>query len=68
MLCFALTVLATVGFGDITARTEAARLLVAGQMIIDLIILGLGARVVLGAVTRGWRRRPEATGATQPGR
>jgi len=67
-LYFTVTVFATVGFGDITPKTEAARLVVSGQMIIDLIILGLGARVVLGAVTRGWRRRPEATGATQPGR
>ena len=67
-LYFTVTVFATVGFGDITPKAEAARLVVSGQMIIDLIILGLGARVVLGAVTRGWRRRPEATGATQPGR
>jgi hypothetical protein len=63
MLCFALTVLATVGFGDITARTEAARLLVAGQMIIDLIILGAGVRVIVGAITRGRQRRPRDTGA-----
>ena len=63
MLCFALTVLATVGFGDITARTEAARLLVAGQMIIELIILGAGVRVIVGAITRGRQRRPRDTGA-----
>ena len=42
-------VLATVGFGDITAKTGAARLVVTGQMSTDLIILGLGARVILGA-------------------
>jgi hypothetical protein len=65
-LYFTVTVFATVGFGDITAKTDAARLVVSGQMIIDLIILGLGARVILGAVTRGWHRRPEATGTTQP--
>ena len=58
---------ATVGFGDITAKTEAARLLVTGQMITDLIILGLGARVIVGAVTRGRQRRPQDAGATQPG-
>jgi hypothetical protein len=35
----------TVGFGDITTKTEAARLLATGQVIIDLIILGgVGAR------------------------
>ena len=52
-LYFTVTVFATVGFGDITPKTEAARLVVTGQMIVDLIILGLGARVILGAVTRG---------------
>jgi hypothetical protein len=51
-------VFATVGFGDITAKTEAARLVVTGQMIVDLIIIGLGARVIVGAVTRGRQRRP----------
>jgi voltage-gated potassium channel len=66
-LYFTVTVFATVGFGDITAKTEAARLVATGQMITDLIILGIGARVILGAVTRGRQRRPQDTGATQPG-
>jgi voltage-gated potassium channel len=60
-------VFATVGFGDITAKTEAARLVATGQMITDLIILGIGARVILGAVTRARQRRPQDTRATQPG-
>jgi voltage-gated potassium channel len=60
-LYFTVTVFATVGFGDITATTAVARLVVTGQMIIDLIILGLGARVILGAVSRGRQRRePDA--------
>jgi len=65
-LYFTVTVFATVGFGDITAKTEVARLVVTGQMIIDLIILGLGVRVILGAITRGRQRRlsPD-TGTTQ---
>jgi voltage-gated potassium channel len=50
---FALTVFSTVGFGDITAKTEAARLVVTGQMAADLIIVGLGAKAILSAVTRG---------------
>jgi hypothetical protein len=41
-LYFTVTVSATVGFGDITAKTETARLLVTGQMILDLIVLGVG--------------------------
>ena len=60
---FTVTVFGTVGFGDITAKTEAARLVVTGQMIIDLIILGLGARVILGAVTRGRQREAPGSGA-----
>ena len=63
-LYFTVTVFATVGFGDITAQTETARLLVTGQMITDLIILGLGARVILGAVQRGRQRQPHGTNTT----
>jgi hypothetical protein len=66
-LYFTVTVFATVGFGDITAKTEAARLLVTGQMIVDLVILGLGARVILGAVTRSRQRQPQDTSTTRPG-
>jgi voltage-gated potassium channel len=68
-LYFTVTVFATVGFGDITATSQAARLVVTAQMIIDLIILGLGARVVVGAVTRGRQRRlSHDTGTTRPGK
>ena len=66
-LYFTVTVFATVGFGDITATTAAARLVVTGQMIIDLISLGLGARVILGAVSRGRQRQPSEPGAAPPG-
>ncbi len=52
-LYFTITVFATVGFGDITATSQAARLIVTAQMILDLIVLGLGIRVFLGAVQRG---------------
>ena len=59
------TVFATVGFGDITAKTEVARMVVTGQMIADLIALGLGVRVLLTAVQRGRQRQP--TGTVPPG-
>ena len=52
-LYFTVTVLSTVGFGDITAKTEAARLVVTGQMIADLVILALAVKVIVGAVSRG---------------
>jgi voltage-gated potassium channel len=56
-LYFTVTVFSTVGFGDITAKTEAARLVVTGQMITDLVVAGVGVRIILGAVTRGQQRR-----------
>ena len=68
-LYFTVTVFSTVGFGDITAKTEAARLLVTGQMITDLVVLGIGIRIILGAVTRGQQRRQQRQDArgAQPG-
>jgi voltage-gated potassium channel len=63
-LYFAVTVLSTVGFGDITAKTEAARLMVTGQMVADVVILGLAIKIILGAVSR--RRQPEDADGAQP--
>jgi voltage-gated potassium channel len=56
-LYFTVTVFSTVGFGDITAKTETARLVVTGQMITDLIVLGLAIKVIVGAVRRGQQRQ-----------
>ena len=55
-LYFTITVFSTVGFGDITPKTEAARLVVTGQMITDLLILGIAIKVIVGAVQQ--RRQP----------
>jgi voltage-gated potassium channel len=66
-LYFTVTVFSTVGFGDIAAKSEAARLVVTSQMISDLLIIGLGLRVIVGAVTRGrQQRQPEDAGTGQP--
>jgi hypothetical protein len=59
-LYFTVTVFSTVGFGDITAKSEAARLVVTGQMISDLVILGLAIKAIMGAVRRGRQQRPQA--------
>src|ERR1700727_2933167 len=59
-LYFSMTVFSTVGFGDITPKTDPARLIVTAQMFFDLILLGFGARVFLSAVTLGPRGRPPA--------
>ena len=58
-LYFTVTVFTTVGFGDITAKSETARVVVIVQMLADLVLLGTGIRVILGAVQRGRERRPD---------
>jgi voltage-gated potassium channel len=52
-LYFTVTIFATVGFGDISGQAETARLVVTAQMLLDLVVLGLGIQVILGAVKRG---------------
>jgi voltage-gated potassium channel len=56
-LYFATTTFATVGYGDITATSQSTRLVVTFQMILDLLILGLGVRAFVGAVRLGQQRR-----------
>jgi hypothetical protein len=63
-LYFAVTVFSTVGFGDITAKTQTARLVVTGQMIADLIILSIAIKIIVGAVKRGRQQRAGALAAT----
>ncbi len=60
-LYFTVTTFATVGYGDITATTEGSRLVVTVQMLLDLLILGLGVRAFLGAVRVGQQRRTAST-------
>jgi voltage-gated potassium channel len=51
------TAFSTVGFGDITPKSEAARVLLIVQMLGDIALLGTGVRVLLGAVRRGQQRQ-----------
>ncbi|MCE3553287.1 potassium channel family protein [Pseudonocardia sp. RS11V-5] len=51
-LYFTTTVFATVGFGDITPVTQAARIIVTIQMITGLVAVGVVAKLLLGAVQR----------------
>jgi voltage-gated potassium channel len=66
-LYFTVTVFSTVGFGDITAKTETARLVVTGQMLADLIVLGVALKVIVGAVRRGQQRRSATAAAPRAG-
>ncbi len=65
-LYFTVTVFSTVGFGDITAKTEAARLVVTGQMITDLVVIGLAVKVIVGAVKLGQQQQPTGPAAARP--
>ena len=63
-LYFTVTIFSTVGFGDISATSQNARLLVTTQMILDLIILGLGVQVFIAAVRIGRQhQRPDQNAA-----
>jgi uncharacterized protein with GYD domain len=57
---FSATVFITVGFGDITARSEAARVIVTVQMMLDLVVVGLVARLVVNAIKAGKQRQPSS--------
>lgn len=64
-LYFTVTVFATVGFGDIAPKSELARIVTMTQMLMGLIVLGLVARIVVGAVQTAVARREDAA-AVQP--
>jgi hypothetical protein len=45
-LYFTVSVFSTVGFGDITPRTDGARLVVSAQMLLDLALIGAVVRLI----------------------
>ena len=63
---FTVTVFSTVGFGDITAKSDTARVVVTVQMLTDLIIYGVAIKVFVRAVRRG-RQRLAGPGRTDTG-
>ena len=63
---FSATVFTTVGFGDIAAKSQAARVIVTSQMFLDLVIIGIVVRGVASAIKVG-RQRPATSGAPAPG-
>ena len=60
-LYFTVTVFATVGFGDIVATSDGARVLVTVQMVAGIAVVGLGARIIVDAIKHGREQQtPEA--------
>jgi voltage-gated potassium channel len=65
-LYFTVTVFSTVGFGDITPKTEAAQIVLIVQMLADLAVLGAGIKILLGAVQRGLQQRTDVGAGAGP--
>jgi voltage-gated potassium channel len=61
-LYFTVTTFSTVGFGDITAVSESARVVTIVQMLVDLVLLGLVVNVFLDSVRTGLARRGTRSG------
>ena len=51
-LYFSLTTATTVGFGDISARSSQARVVVMLHMVVNVVVIGVAARVLLSAAQR----------------
>ena len=56
-LYFTVTVLSTVGFGDIVAQVNSMRMLVTLQMLLNLVLLGLVFRLLTASARQGVARR-----------
>ena len=66
-LYLTVTIFSTVGFGDISAASQAARAVVTIQMILNLIVLGAGVKLLTGAVKRGRETKdPDAGSEVAP--
>ena len=59
-LYFTMSTIATVGFGDIHATGQAARVVVTVQIFLDLIFVGLMARIILPSVVMSRARSRDA--------
>lgn len=64
-LYFAMTVLATVGFGDITPISTVARSFAMVQMALDIVLIGVTVKVFSGAVNKKRQVKNPETGDTE---
>jgi voltage-gated potassium channel len=63
-LYFTITVFSTVGFGDITPRTDTSRIIVSLQMLLDLVIIGAVARILINAAKTTLARTQEGSSSS----
>jgi voltage-gated potassium channel len=64
-LYFTVTVLSTVGFGDITPVADVARLMVSVQMICDLVVIAVIVKLITG-VAKHARAQKTSAGSAGP--
>ncbi len=63
-LYFTITVFSTVGFGDITPKTDTSRIIVSLQMLLDLVIIGAVARILINAAKTTLARTREGSSSS----
>lgn len=64
---FATTILATVGFGDISPVTNIARIVVTTQMVLGMILIGSAFKALGFSARRAVTARSRVGGSEQPG-
>ena len=52
-----MTTLTTIGYGDIVAVTDSARVAVMVQMLFNVAVIGMTARLIVGTARRDHDRR-----------
>ncbi len=57
---FTVSILSTVGFGDISARTDEARIVVTLQMVLDLTLVAVIGKVIYGSARASLRDRKDS--------
>lgn len=65
-LYFSVTILSTVGFGDITATGQLGRAVVTLNMALNLVLLAIAVRVLTWALERAREQRPAGFVARRP--
>jgi hypothetical protein len=63
---FSVTILATVGFGDISAANDLSRAVVTAQMIIDLSLISLGVQLIRHSTQRAVTAHEKGDAAAAP--
>jgi voltage-gated potassium channel len=64
-LYFTVTVFSTVGFGDINAKTEIARVVTTVQMLADIAVIAVVVRLIFGTASRALGQQSADNGTTQ---